>query len=74
MLAGTSAGFTLSSNDDFWDPKDIQLFEDYKRSTNLPDINIKILRYKSKKSDLDIKAIKKIYKNINKKNNLNPFQ
>ena len=74
MLAVTSAVFTLSSNDDFWDPKDIQLFEDNKRSTNLPDINIKILRYKSKKSDLDIKAIKKIYKNINKKNNLNPFQ
>ena len=44
MLAGTSAVFTLSSNDDFWDPKDIQLFEDNKRSTNLPDINIKILR------------------------------
>ena len=47
MLVGNSAGFTLLSNDDFWDPKTIQLFEDGpERSTNKPNINDKILRYK----------------------------
>ncbi len=66
MLAGTSTGFTLLSNDNFWDPENIQLFEPNKSSTNRPDINDKILRYKSKKSDFDIKAVEKALKNVNK--------
>lgn len=66
MLGGTSPEFTLLSNDNFWDPKKIQLFEPNKKSTNRPDINDKILRYKSKKSDFDIKALENAFKNVNK--------
>tara|TARA_B100001093_G_C26135614_1_gene721057 strand:- start:188 stop:418 length:231 start_codon:yes stop_codon:yes gene_type:complete len=45
MLVGTSDGFTQLSNDNFWDPKNIQLTEkNLEKSTNRPGINIKILR------------------------------
>ena len=48
MLVGNSAGFTLLSNEDFWDPKNIQLFEDGpEKSTNKPDISIKALILKN---------------------------
>ena len=48
MLVGNSAGFTLLSNEDFWDPKNIQLFEDgVEKSTNKPNINVKILILKN---------------------------
>ena len=61
MLGAHWPGCTILSNDDFWDPKNIQLFEEGKeRSSNKPNINVKIYSYKSKKSGLDKETLKNI--------------
>ena len=60
MLIGSSAGSTLLSNKDFWDPK-IQLFEnDVERSPNKPSMNEKFIifgdsTYKVEKSWMKIR-------------------
>ena len=55
MLVGNSAGFTLLSNEDFWDPKNIQLFEDgQEKSTIKPNMCVKaqILKYSTCKCEV----------------------
>ena len=44
MLYGNSQGCTILSNKDFWDPNNIQLFENgEERSANKPNLNVKYI-------------------------------
>ena len=55
MLVGNSAGFTLLSNEDFWDPKNIQLFEDgMEKSTNKPNISVKAIILKNSTNKCEV--------------------
>ena len=66
MLVGSSAGCTLLSNKDFWDPKNIQLFEnDMERSANKPNLNVKYIVFKDNTCD-DIE-VKKTWMKIKEK-------
>lgn len=68
MLFGNQPGFTLLSNKDFWDPKNIQLFEDdVERSANKPNINVKYIVFENNTCD-DLE-VKKTWMKIREKRN-----